>query len=210
MAVVLEKNQWTRNEGTIEFQRLVLPIVDKRIFVKQGNIIAEKIGFGVSVESQIEYQRNNSVPYAIPWIITFCVNGLFSCTSRMFISFLRICYLFLIPLEEVVDALQEDTHTYRYGIYLILIYICYSLLFSIYVQDLSKFTLSYFLDETFKLDSNSSQLVSLLTTYFSYLPIPLLEKEFETNYRVGLLNDFSDLVQNLDNAAQLLLEENKV
>jgi hypothetical protein len=78
-----EKSQWVKNEATVEFQRLVLPTIDSRTFLLQGNLISEKLGFGVSVESQIEYQRSHSVPYGIPWIITYCVNSLYLLPSGM-------------------------------------------------------------------------------------------------------------------------------
>lgn len=78
MAVIYnEKNQWVKNEATDEFQRLVLPAIDSRTFATQGNVISAPLGFGVSIDAQIEYQRSHSIPYGIPWIITYCVNSLY-------------------------------------------------------------------------------------------------------------------------------------
>jgi hypothetical protein len=105
-----EKSQWVKNEATLEFQRLVLPTIDTRTFLSEGNVICESLGFGITVEAQIEYQRIKGIPYAIPWIITYCVNSLYLLPSGM--SF------FLPPgsrVEEVVADMYQDVKKYPTG-----------------------------------------------------------------------------------------------
>lgn len=91
MALLYDNSNWIKNEGTQAFTKIVLPVILKRTLMWQllssENIASRNNGFRITVESQLENQKNDSIPYAIPWIISFCTTSLYFQSSGIFIFF---------------------------------------------------------------------------------------------------------------------------
>lgn len=92
MAMLFDNTNWIKNEGTQAFTKIVLPVILKRTLMWQllssENIVCPKNGFRIAVDAQIENQKIDAIPYAIPWIISFCITSLYLLPSGIIITFI--------------------------------------------------------------------------------------------------------------------------